>query len=264
MEFFGTLEAVAQEELSISQFCQTLLVSSEMIDASYLASYTDGKASDYSHTLALENIRTKLLGKHSRLVLQAAASAARHFGMDASATRKALAAIEPVPGRMRLLAGKRASSIIDDSYNASPDSTVAALDTLAETPASQRIALLGSMNELGDTSAEAHAKVGAHCQPNFLNLLITLGTEANQYLALAARLNGCRVVETSSPYEAAQIILDNLAADAAILAKGSQNGVFAEEAVKQLLANPSDASKLVRQSPYWLARKQRAFADYPD
>jgi UDP-N-acetylmuramoyl-tripeptide--D-alanyl-D-alanine ligase len=165
---------------------------------------------------------------------------------------------------MQLLAGKRASSIIDDSYNSSPDSAIAALDTLAEMPTSQRIALLGSMNELGDSSAEAHAQVGAHCQPNFLNLLITLGIEANSSLAPAARQNGCRVVETSSPYEAAQIILANLESNAAILAKGSQNGVFAEEAVKQLLANPSHASKLVRQSPYWLNRKRQAYADYQD
>jgi UDP-N-acetylmuramoyl-tripeptide--D-alanyl-D-alanine ligase len=43
------------------------------------------------------------------------------------------------------------------------------------------------------------------------------------------------------------------------LAKGSQNGVFAEEAVKLLLANPDDADKLVRQSPVWLKKKQVQF-----
>jgi hypothetical protein len=46
---------------------------------------------------------------------------------------------------------------------------------------------------------------------------------------------------------------------AVILAKGSQNKVFAEEAVKQLLANSSDASQLVRQSKAWLKIKQKAF-----
>jgi len=44
-----------------------------------------------------------------------------------------------------------------------------------------------------------------------------------------------------------------------VLAKGSQNGVFAEEALKPLLADPTDAEKLVRQSPHWLNAKERQF-----
>jgi hypothetical protein len=48
-----------------------------------------------------------------------------------------------------------------------------------------------------------------------------------------------------------------------VLAKGSQNGVFAEEALRLLLADPADVPKLVRQSDYWLKRKARAFPNGP-
>jgi hypothetical protein len=44
-----------------------------------------------------------------------------------------------------------------------------------------------------------------------------------------------------------------------VLAKGSQNGVFTEEAIKRLLLDPTDAEKLVRQSPAWLTTKARQF-----
>jgi hypothetical protein len=46
---------------------------------------------------------------------------------------------------------------------------------------------------------------------------------------------------------------------AVVLVKGSQNKVFAEEAIKSLLANPKDAEKLVRQSPHWIKIKKAAF-----
>jgi hypothetical protein len=62
-----------------------------------------------------------------------------------------------------------------------------------------------------------------------------------------------------SPYDAGKFVSGKLKPKAVVLAKGSQNGVFAEEAVKLLLAHPGDAEKLVRQSAYWLNRKARQF-----
>lgn len=62
-----------------------------------------------------------------------------------------------------------------------------------------------------------------------------------------------------SPAEAAAIVEKVLKRGAVILAKGSQNGVFAEEAVKRLLANKQDAARLVRQSSSWLAIKAKQF-----
>jgi UDP-N-acetylmuramyl pentapeptide synthase len=160
---------------------------------------------------------------------------------------------------MQILAGKRGSIIIDDTYNASPVAVEAALDVLYATEAPQHIAILGSMNELGEDSATLHSEVGGYCNPKKLDLVVTIGKEAKENLAPVAKNQGCQVETFMSPYEAGRFVATKLQTSGVVLVKGSQNGVFAEEAVKQLLANQSQARKLVRQSSYWLGVKQRQF-----
>jgi hypothetical protein len=92
-----------------------------------------------------------------------------------------------------------------------------------------------------------------------LSLVVTIGPDANTYLAPAAAAKGCAVKRFDTPYEAGKYLQSKVRPGAVIYAKGSQNKVFAEEAIKLLLANPEDASKLVRQSDYWLNRKQKSF-----
>ena len=101
--------------------------------------------------------------------------------------------------------------------------------------------------------------MGKYCDPKKLDLIVTIGYEAQRSLAPAAQAEGCTVVVANSPQQAAEVIEAALKPGAAILAKGSQNGVFAEEAVKLLLANKQDAAKLVRQSDHWLAVKAQQF-----
>ncbi len=189
----------------------------------------------------------------------AAAIVAKNFGVSDDDVKAAIAKLEPVSGRMQRLKGIKNSLIIDDTYNASPDATIAALDALYKTDAPQKIALLGNMNELGKISADAHTQIGEYCDPKKLNLVVTLGPDANKYLAPAAEAQGCSVRSFDDPYSAGEFIKDQVKTGAIILAKGSQNKVFAEEAVKILLANKSDAKKLVRQSDYWMKIKQKGF-----
>ena len=95
-----------------------------------------------------------------------------------------------------------------------------------------------------------------------LDLLVTLGADANIYLgtaAVAAGLDKAKLHSFRSPYEAGEWLSKAIKKGDTILVKGSQNGVFAEEAIKPLLADPSDSAKLVRQSPVWLARKAKQF-----
>jgi UDP-N-acetylmuramoyl-tripeptide--D-alanyl-D-alanine ligase len=130
---------------------------------------------------------------------------------------------------------------------------------LYATEARQRIAILGSMNELGEDSGTLHTEIGGYCNPKKLDLVVTIGREAEEYLAPAAKNQGCEVKTFDSPYDAGRYVADHIGQGSVVLAKGSQNGVFAEEAVKLLLANQSQARKLVRQSPHWQAIKQRQF-----
>ena len=115
------------------------------------------------------------------------------------------------------------------------------------------------MNELGDYAKQAHQEIGDYCDPKRLDLVVTLGPEANEFLAPAAQAKGCQVKSFDSPYDAGEYIKSVIKDKAVALIKGSQNKVFAEEAIKSLLANKSDESKLVRQSPQWLDIKKQAF-----
>jgi UDP-N-acetylmuramoyl-tripeptide--D-alanyl-D-alanine ligase len=163
---------------------------------------------------------------------------------------------------MQILKGIKNSIIVDDTYNSSPIAVEAALKTIYGINANQRIAVLGMMNELGDYSKEAHERVGNFCNPQKLELVVTIGKDANQYLARCAEEKGCKVIKTDSPYEAARIVKENLKERAIILVKGSQNGVFSEETVKVLLANKKDVKNLVRQNDFWLKKKRAQFSDF--
>jgi UDP-N-acetylmuramoyl-tripeptide--D-alanyl-D-alanine ligase len=166
---------------------------------------------------------------------------------------------------MNLLRGIHGSFVIDDSYNASPDSVTAALATLFHAPASSRVAILGDMNELGAYASAAHELVGEHCAG--LDHLVTIGPLARELLAPAAIRAGLppdHVRSFDSPYRAGWYARNLVRPGAVILIKGSQNGVLAEEAAAELLADPRDRALLVRQSASWQDTKLRIFGPPSD
>ncbi|HTE22869.1 MAG TPA: UDP-N-acetylmuramoyl-tripeptide--D-alanyl-D-alanine ligase [Candidatus Limnocylindria bacterium] len=284
MEFFADLDAVAEEELTIADLSERLLVNADLCDEKYLKGLstftTYGRHDQASYRL--EQLKHTPEGyaftitKAGRAFLQekhaspaeaqlasicAAVTVGDMLGMDRELIRKGIETIKPVSGRMQRLKGIKNSILLDDTYNASPEAAKAALDTVYKLDAPQKIALLGNMNELGAYSREAHQEIGAYCDPAQLDLVVALGPDANEHLAAAAEARGCKVVRTETPLKAADEIIKVLQKDAVVLAKGSQNGVFAEEAVKKLLADPRDAKELVRQSPYWIKQKQKWLGD---
>ncbi|MCA9333419.1 hypothetical protein KC963_00035, partial [Candidatus Saccharibacteria bacterium] len=204
------------------------------------------------------------LGKQGAKLVLAAAAAAHQLGVSPKDIVKGLQRITPVPGRMQILSGIKNSVLIDDTYNASPLAVKAALDVLYSANTMQRIAILGTMNEMGEGSARMHEEIGEYCDPTKLDAVVTVGDQAALYLAHAAAQKGCKVVSFLNPYEAGDWVKDNVKKNAVILAKGSQNGVFAEESLKALLARNSDAKKLVRQSEYWMGVKSQQFTPAED
>lgn len=263
MEFFKTIEAVAQEELSIGLFSDKVLVNKYMVKSEYLNFAQNEQIFNYSREdidrLGIKKEELKVIANHSIDAVTAAIAVGKVFGMQNSELVNGAKLVKPLPGRMQKLNGIKNSTIIDDTYNSSPEAVIAALDYLYENDSQQRIALLGSMDELGATSKESHEKIGKYCDPKKLDLVVTLGEDANNYLAGAAKENGCAVAESLTPYEAAEIIKRQLKDGSMILCKGSQNGVFAEEAVKLLLKNPGNEKQLVRQSKKWLSMKNKYF-----
>ena len=110
-------------------------------------------------------------------------------------------------------------------------------------------------------SAGEHDKLGKMCDPAMLDWVVTIGEEAEKYLAPAARARGCQVRSYHSAVDAGVFVRSVTAPGAAILAKGSQGNVYAEEAVKVLCVSSQD-SKLVRQSPEWLKKKEDFFSKF--
>ncbi|MCW5634789.1 MAG: UDP-N-acetylmuramoyl-tripeptide--D-alanyl-D-alanine ligase [Rubrivivax sp.] len=101
-------------------------------------------------------------GRHNALNAVAAAACAFAAGLPLPAIAQGLAAFEPVAGRTRVLALRRHGApvtLVDDSYNANPDSMRAAIDLLAELPGPHWL-VLGDMGEVGEQGPAFHAEVG--------------------------------------------------------------------------------------------------------
>lgn len=280
MEFFGSLDAVAKEELAVTALSNQVIANKDLSPAKYLKGLANLK------TYAIQQpANYRLVSKNSKLIIRsgskdavvassknrseaeqysllAAAVIGLEFGMKTQDIEKGLNAFKPVPGRMQILRGIKGSTIIDDSYNSSPDALKLALSSFYKMPASQRVAILGNMNELGKESAESHAEIGKLCDPKKLDLVVTIGPDANGSLAPAAKTNGCEVKLFDDPYRAGQFVEAFIKSGAAVLVKGSQNGVFAEEAIKFLLADKKEYKRLVRQSDNWLDIKAKQFPGF--
>ena len=100
-----------------------------------------------------------ILGEHAVYTALAAMSVGRAFGMLDAQINEGLANMETEKGRLCQLRGRGGSVLIDDTYNASPEATRAALRVLNEQGGTRRIAFLGDMLELGAAEVEQHARV---------------------------------------------------------------------------------------------------------
>jgi UDP-N-acetylmuramoyl-tripeptide--D-alanyl-D-alanine ligase len=121
--------------------------------------------------------RLHIAGRHNVRNSLAAAACAIAAGVPAAAIERGLQAFEPVKGRSRatgLAIDGHVFTLVDDTYNANPDSARAAVDVLAELPAPQLL-VLGDMGEVGTQGPQFHAEVGDYARERGIPLLFTLG-----------------------------------------------------------------------------------------
>lgn len=195
-----------------------------------------------------------LIGRHQIYPILAAIATGLVFEIPPEAALAALRQLPRVPGRMNLLTGKGGALILDDAFNASPEAMTAALDTLAELPGANKVAILGDMSDLGSLEKEAHHQIGVYAARR-VQRLITKG-EAAQEIAAAALggdsgLGQHAVHVTFTNDDAAAAVADLLSPDTVILVKGGINSRL-ERVVEKLLAQPQqDRRRLVRQEPGW-------------
>ena len=289
MEFFQTIDNVAREELSAANFSRLAIINRDDIDGSYAKYMTNSNVDTYGTSASAEYyfisenytpddgyegklvapelqqplpIKVKALGEHMIRPVLAASAVALKLGLTPDEIVTGVEKIRPLAGRMNILRGADASIIIDDTYNSSPLAAESALRVLYQMIVPQRIAVLGSMNELGVSSAEEHQKIGAMCDPNQLAWVVTVGDEAEKYLAPAAKANGCQVKSFKNALQAGAFVRSVIDEGAAVLFKGSQGDIYLEEAIKVILHSTVEESELVRQSPEWMKRKTDFFSSF--
>jgi UDP-N-acetylmuramoyl-tripeptide--D-alanyl-D-alanine ligase len=182
------------------------------------------------------HVKIPLLGRHSVHTALAAAA----VGVEESQPwGQIVAGLRDIEAQLRLIAtpGVRGSTLIDDSYNASPASSLAALNLLAELKG-RKIAVLGDMLELGSYEDEGHRKVGRRVA-EVADVLVVVGDRGAVIgrEALAVGMAEADVLFAEDNSRAAQLLLDLVTPGDLVLIKGSR-AMHMEDIVVELGDRP--------------------------
>ncbi|MEX1247371.1 MAG: UDP-N-acetylmuramoyl-tripeptide--D-alanyl-D-alanine ligase [Anaerolineales bacterium] len=178
------------------------------------------------------NVRIPLIGRHSVHTALRAAAVGLVEGLDWG---EILAGLRIGNPQLRLVAvqGRNGSLLLDDTYNASPESTVAALNLLGELEG-RKVAVLGDMLELGPYELQGHRTVG-NLAANVADVLVTVGPRARTIAetALAAGLDAKAVTQFETSEQALGYLKQSLSKGDVVLVKGSR-AVQMEKIVPEL------------------------------
>ncbi|MFH1402587.1 MAG: Mur ligase family protein [Patescibacteria group bacterium] len=165
---------------------------------------------------------------------------------------------KPQPGRMKLLEGIKGTTLIDDSYNASPIAMEKALELLRELvlkEGGKKIAVLGDMLELGKYSTEEHKKIG-RLAAKICDVLITVGLRSKDITdgALLGGMSEKNILQFDNSTKAGKFLQNQIEKGDVILVKGSQS-MRMEKTLEEIMAHPELKDELlVRQDAEWLLR----------
>jgi len=292
IEYFGTLEQIKKEKYKLLKnlnkngiailnsdnfYLKELTSELKNITFSYgLNEGADFRAKDISFVLPEDLLRADFYGINFKLehegsvvpinlpravsyssIYSALASLAVGFylGLNIIEMAEYLNNIVPIIGRMNILPGIKNSIIIDDTYNASPESTLNALKTMEVIPKTmgRKIVILGDMLELGDYSDEGHSVVGKKIAEIKIDALFLIGSLAEKIGQIAIKFGFDRnnVFNFSKTEDAVEFIKNGILSNDLIMVKASQ-GMRLEKIVKTIMLEPKKADKLlVRQGVEW-------------
>ncbi len=156
-------------------------------------------------------------GLHNARNALAATAAALATGATLDAVARGLTSFAGVKGRLQVRQAADGALLIDDSYNANPDSVRAAIDVLAATPG-KKILVLGDMGEIGGQAGQFHDEIGGYAKSQGVDLLFALG----EHSELAARNFGAGGRHFGSVEALVSALQPELGADTVVLVKGSR------------------------------------------
>jgi len=158
-----------------------------------------------------------LPGRHNARNALAAAAATLAAGVPLAAVREGLAAFRGAPGRLQRRPGVAGATLIDDTYNANPDSVRAAIDVLAAT-VGRKVLVLGDMGEIGEMSGQFHDEIGGYAKSQGVDRLLALG----ELSAIAAHNFGAGGQHCRSVDALLAALRPELGAETTVLVKGSR------------------------------------------
>lgn len=163
-------------------------------------------------------VHLKLLGRHNQLNALAAAAGASALGISLPVIKQGLESLQSVKGRLNPKQGKHGGLVIDDTYNANPSSTTAAVAVLAEQQG-RKILILGDMAELGNTGEQLHFAMGQTAKAAKIDGIYTLG----RLSAAASHAFGQGAYAFQDLAELLAALAPNLTPDTQVLVKGSRS-----------------------------------------
>ena len=245
LENFSSLDEIAQEKAKLVNSTSLAIINN-----------TDPLVKKYTTNKKITNIKpikidipNYFLPTIYDISLGAALSIAKILKIDSQTAIENLKNnFQLPPSRSSIFKGINSSTIIDSSYNSSPLATTEMLSFLSSYK-SPKIAVLGDMRELGTASELSHQNLYKKAIES-ADIIISVGPQCSRYF-------GSKAKKFMYWWQAADYLKNNLPENSTILVKGSQNTIFLEEIVKELLKNPLHSKKLCRQSPYWLKVKNK-------
>ena len=166
------------------------------------------------------------LGAHMIYPAAMAAAVGRLFGVSDEQIHRGILEFEPTKMRMAILHRGDNITILNDTYNANPQSMRAAVDILAKQPCSYRIAVLGDMLELGELGPGLHEGVGRFLGASGIDCLVTVG-KLGACIADGAESAGCQSIYRCANQAEAQIALAKvLRPGSTVLVKASRGMKF--------------------------------------
>lgn len=180
--------------------------------------------------LVFKAFKINVPGKHNVQNALLSIAAGKLMGVNYNEMQKGIEKLDRTSMRLDIVKGDK-FTIIDDCYNASPDSMKAAIDVLKNMKGKRKIAVLGSMREIGERSYSVHREIGEYAKENSLDILITIGEFSDAYKDGFSSSENFYSFDNSE--EIIRFLKEFIEKDDIILVKASR-AMKLEEIVKQL------------------------------